>query len=321
VQLLELDPHAVIEGIAIAALAVGAGTAYIYLRGEFTRAARILYEALGESESLIAPLRIHVHRGAGAYICGEETALLESLEGRVGEPRLKPPFPVTSGLWGKPTLVHNVETLACVPLILRHGVAWWKGLGSAAGYGPKLFALSGDIVDPGVYEAPLGITLRELLDRFGRGPRPGRVIQAVFPGGLSAPPLGPGELDTPMDFESLAAHGSMLGSAGVIVIDDARCMVEVAARVLRFYAHESCGKCTPCRHGLATARDLLERIHAGEGDRKMLDHCDHLARRVHHDSFCPLAKGAMAVLAGLLNRFRKDFESHITDVGCGRGRL
>ncbi len=321
VQIMERDPHLLIEGMACAARAIGAETGYIYIRGEFVRAARILEAAIDEAREIIAPFRLFVHRGAGAYICGEETALLESLEGKVGEPRFKPPFPVTHGLWQKPTVVNNVETLSCVAPIIERGVDWWKSLGTANSAGPKLFCVSGDVVKPCFLEAPMGITLRELIFEHAGGPKPGRKVQAVFPGGSSAPPLTGDELDIPMDFKSLDAKKSMLGSAGVIVVDDSRCMVDVARNIIHFYAHESCGKCTPCRDGNEMVHTMLRDMLDGKATQKTIDYFTYMSKRVFDDCFCALAKGSMWAFGTILNKWRDDFILHLEGKGCGRERM
>ncbi|RMH59555.1 MAG: NADH-quinone oxidoreductase subunit NuoF [Candidatus Hydrogenedentota bacterium] len=321
VQIMERDPHRLIEGMAIAAHALEAERAYIYIRGEFVRAWRILEEAIAEAKELIAPLEIFVHPGAGAYICGEETALLESLEGKIGQPRLKPPFPVTHGVFGRPTVVNNVETLSCISLILERGVEWWHSLGTENAHGTKLFCVSGDVVNPGVVEAPMGVTLREIIEEFAGGCRPGRSLQAVFPGGSSAPPLAPDEIDVPMDFKSVAKLDSMFGSAGIIVVDDSRCMVDVAENVIHFYAHESCGKCTPCRDGTTTVEEALKAILDGRGSEEDLRYFEEMPKRIFADCFCPLAKGSMWSFGAIFRKWRDDFEAHVRGGGCGRERM
>lgn len=321
VHIMERDPHMLLEGMAIAGHAIGADVGYLYIRGEFTRPIRILEEAIKEAQEHIAPFKIYLHVGAGAYICGEETALLESLEGKIGEPRLKPPFPVTHGVFQKPTVVNNVETLSCVPLIIEKGVKWWQGLGLPTAHGPKLFCISGDVVNPCVIEAPMGTNLKTLIYDYAGGPRPGREVQAVFPGGSSAPPLAADELDVPMDFKSLADKKSMLGSAGVIVIDDSRCMVDMARNVMHFYAHESCGKCTPCRDGNETVTEKCIDILEGRGTKEMLEYFEFMSKRVFDDCFCALAKGSMWAFGKMYHRWKDDFLAHVNGDGCGRERL
>src|SRR5690554_5021499 len=258
-MLIENHPHQLIEGVLLAAYAIGAARSFIYIRGEFQRGYRVLVKALeaarrkgyvgrnilgsGWSQEIV------VHRGAGAYICGEETGLINSLEGRRGEPRLKPPFPAVAGLYGQPTIVNNVETLSTVPHIINRGAAWFKSIGTERSPGPKIFSVSGHVRRPGNFELPLGVSLRELIFEHAGGMLPGRRFKCVLPGGGSSACLVEEHLDTPMDFESLAAVGSMLGSAAVIVLDDSACVVKAAAALTRFYANESCGQCTPCREG------------------------------------------------------------------------
>ena len=321
VHIMELDPHVLLEGMCIAAHAIGCTRGYIYIRGEFARAARTVEAAIAEAKDLIAPFEIYVHRGAGAYICGEETALLESLEGKIGQPRLKPPFPVTHGLWQKPTVVNNVETLSCLPMIIENGSHWWQEMGSSAGFGTKLFCISGDVKTPCVVETSLGIPLIDLINEYGGGTYDGREIQAVFPGGSSAPPLGPEDLDVPMDFKSVGDKKSMLGSAAVIVIDDSRCMVDVARNIMHFYEHESCGKCTPCGEGNESVHGLIKKILAGEGDESMLEYFEYMSKRVFDDCFCAFAKGSMWSFGKMFHRWRDDFEQHIRGEGCGRKTL
>ena len=258
-ELILVDPHMVLEGIAIASYAIGANTAYIYIRGEFVHEAQILTKAIAEArgkqylgQNILGhgyDLEVHVHRGAGAYICGEETALIESIEGKRGLPRLKPPFPAVVGLFGCPTVVNNVETLACVPHILEHGGAWFAAIGTERSSGTKLFCVSGHVERPGVYEAPMGVSFREIIEDLCGGIRGGRRLKAFIPGGSSAPVLPADKVDTPADFESVAQAGSMLGSGGVIVMDETVDMVWALENLLTFYAHESCGQCTPCREG------------------------------------------------------------------------
>ncbi|MFZ5787623.1 MAG: NADH-quinone oxidoreductase subunit NuoF, partial [Acidobacteriota bacterium] len=274
-EIIEHDPHMVLEGIAIASYAIRANTAYIYIRGEFVRWARILEQAIAEARArgFLGPdvlgsgygLDIWVHRGAGAYICGEETALIESIEGKRGFPRLKPPFPAVVGVFGKPTVVNNVETLACVPHIIERGAAWFASIGRPKNTGPKLFCVSGHVRRPGVVELPLGVTFREIIEEHCGGIRDGHTLKAFFPGGSSAPVMTAAEVDVRADFDACAEAGTMLGSGGVIVLDDSVDMVGAAANLAHFYAHESCGQCTPCREGSDWCMDILDRILDGRG--------------------------------------------------------
>ncbi|MDV2502675.1 MAG: NADH-quinone oxidoreductase subunit NuoF, partial [bacterium] len=256
---IERDPHQLLEGMLITSYAIAAELAYIYIRGEFVHGARVLERAIDEARQagLIGKnilgsgfnCEVYVHRGAGAYICGEETGMLSSLEGMRGEPKLKPPFPAVKGLYGMPTVINNVETLACVPHIVQYGAEWFKSIGTEKSAGPKVFCLSGHVERPGLYEYPLGIPLRDLLEEVGGGVPHGRRLKGVIPGGSSTAVLPPNKLDTPLDFESVAEAGSMLGTASLIVMDKTVCMVKAAANLAHFYSHESCGQCSQCREG------------------------------------------------------------------------
>jgi NADH-quinone oxidoreductase subunit F len=321
-ELMEFDPHMVIEGIAIASYAIKASTAYIYIRGEFVRWARFLEEAIDEARrsgflgrNILGSgfdLDVWVHRGAGAYICGEETALLESLEGKRGFPRLKPPFPAVVGAFGKPTVVNNVETLACVPHIMTRGAHWFASIGRPRNTGPKLFCVSGHVSRPGVYELPLGVSFRELIFEHCGGVRGGKKLKAFFPGGTSAPIMTAAEVDVQADFDACAQAGTMLGSGGVIVMDESVDMVEAAANVAHFYAHESCGQCTPCREGSDWCKDILDRM--GEGHGRPGDP-DTLLRICRFSSngmtICPLGDAYALPIASLVNKFREEFDRRI----------
>ncbi len=325
-EIIEKDPHMLIEGMAIAAYAIGVETAYIYVRGEFDFGARRIEEAIKEAyrerylgDNILASgfnLDIHVFRGAGAYICGEETALIESLEGKRGQPRLKPPFPAIVGLYGCPTVINNVETLACVPHILLRGADWFKGIGPEDSPGTKLFCLSGHVRNPGVYELPMGIALRHLVEKHGGGTRSGKKIKAVIPGGASAPMLPESGLDIDMDFASLASAGTMLGSGGVIVMDETTCIVRVAKRTMGFFHHESCGKCTPCRDGLYWAAKLLKRLEAGKGKKGDVEELESLCDNIFGKTFCPLGDGAALALRGAIKHFRDEFVYHVEKGKC-----
>ncbi|MFQ5534425.1 MAG: NADH-quinone oxidoreductase subunit NuoF [Sphingomonadales bacterium] len=324
--IMEKDPHLMIEGMAIAAYAIGASKAYIYIRGEYQLSTQRTEAALEEAyrkgylgERILGAdfsLDIYVHRGAGAYICGEETALLESIEGRRGQPKLKPPFPAVKGLYDKPTAVNNVETLGCLPGIVRRGAAWFRGIGPDKSPGPKLFCLSGQVRKPGLYELPMGIPLRELVEVHGGGPRSGGRIKAVIPGGVSAPMIPEAGLDVTMDFESLAAAGTMLGSAGVIVLDDTACVVRVAERINEFFQYESCGKCTPCREGLDWTGKILHRLENGGGKHEDLDRLEFLCGSIFGRSFCALGDGAAWALRAAVEHFRDEFVQHIEEGQC-----
>ena len=315
-------PHQLLEGMLIAAYGVGVGTAYIYVRGEYARMAGRLEEAVAEARAagLLGPgifgtrfgLEVTVHLGAGAYICGEETALLESLEGRRGQPRVKPPFPATVGLFRSPTVVNNVETLASVPPILARGADWFRDRGVPKDGGTRLFGVSGAVRRPGVYELPVGTPLREIIEVHAGGAAEGRTIKAVVPGGLSAPVLKADELDIPMDFDSLAKAGSMLGSAGIIVIADGTPLLDVLHVTARFYAHESCGKCTPCRIGTSWILKIVERLKSSGGRPEDLDLIVKLADGIRGKTLCPLGDGAALPIRALVTKFRGELEQAVS---------
>jgi len=322
-ELIECDPHMVIEGIAIACWAIGAHTAYIYIRGEFVRWARILEQALDEARArglvgrsiLGSPfdLDIWVHRGAGAYICGEETALIESLEGKRGFPRLKPPFPAVVGVFGKPTVVNNVETLACVPHIMTRGAAWFASIGRSRNTGPKLYCVSGHVNRPGVYELPLGVTFREIIEQHGGGIRNGGKLKAFFPGGSSAPIMTAGDVDVRADFDGCAEAGTMLGSGGVIVFDESVDIVAAAANLAHFYAHESCGQCTPCREGADWCMDILDRMLDGHGRSADPDTLLRICRFASEGmTICPLGDAFALPISSMVTKFRDEFERRIS---------
>jgi len=317
--LMMADPHSLVEGIIISAFAVRCSHAFIYLRGELVHAGRRLQNAIDEAyaagylgENILGSgfsLKLTLHRGAGAYICGEETALLDSLEGYRGQPRLRPPFPATHGLYQSPTVVNNVESIASVPFIVRHGVDWFRQWGTEKSPGPKLFSLSGHIEKPGQYEVPLGTTMLELLELAG-GMRGGRPLKAFTPGGSSTPLLTGEHLDAPMDFEGMMAAGSLLGTAAIMVLDDSVCIVKTCLRLTQFYAHESCGKCTPCREGTYWMVQILQRLEAGVGSQEdidtLLDTCDNIFGR----SFCALGDGATSPIVSGIQYFRDEFVAH-----------
>ena len=321
-ELIRVDPHMVLEGIAIASYAIGANTAYIYIRGEFVEEAQILAKAIAEAKrkkylgkKILGSsygLEVHIHRGAGAYICGEETALIESIEGKRGLPRLKPPFPAVVGVFGCPTVVNNVETLACVPHILEHGGTWFAGIGTERSTGPKLFCVSGHVERPGVYEAPMGITFREIIEDLCGGMRGGGELKAFIPGGSSAPVLPADKIDTAADFESVAEDGSMLGSGGLIVMDETVDMVWALENLLIFYAHESCGQCTPCREGSDWAVDIVRRIRRGFGQPRDMETLQRIARFASQGmTICPLGDAFCGPIASFLEHFGREFEEAI----------
>ena len=315
-------PHLLLEGVLTSAYAIGAEQAFIYLRGEFKEGYRILEQAIAEAraghflgDDVLGSgrrLEVSLYLGAGAYICGEETALLESLEGRRGLPRLKPPFPATAGLYGMPTVVNNVETLAAVVPIIEMGGAAYAQLGTEGSAGTKIFSVSGHVRRPGNFEVELGkVTLGELLNDLAGGPPEGRKFKAVIPGGSSVPYLTPDKFDTPLDYESLKAAGTMLGSGGVIVLDDSVSIVDASLRLMEFYRHESCGKCTPCREGTMWLQQALERLHGGEGRRGDLLTIQGLCEHIDGQTFCPLGDAAIAALGSALRIFRDEFDQSI----------
>jgi NADH-quinone oxidoreductase subunit F len=320
--LMDENPHIVLEGTMIGAYAIGCNVAYFYIRGEFVKEAKIVEAAIEElySKGLLGKnilgsgynLDIYVHRGAGAYICGEETGLIESLEGKRGWPRIKPPFPAIEGFLRCPTIVNNVETLACVPLIIERGADWFKAIGPEMGPGPKLFCLSGHLNNPGVFELPIGINLRELIYEYGGGIKNGKKLKAVIPGGSSVPVLLAEETDVNMDFESLAAVGTMLGSAGTIVMDEDTCMVDALLNITHFYRHESCGQCTPCREGTNWAERILKKILSGNAEMKDIDLLDEVADHINFRTICPLGDAAAMPIQSFVKKFRHEFEAYIT---------
>ncbi|KIH97823.1 NADH dehydrogenase [Streptomonospora alba] len=325
VPLMLANPHSLIEGVAVAAYAIRSHQAFIYVRGEVLHVIRRLKQAVEEAReaNLIGPdvlgsgfdLDVVVHAGAGAYICGEETALLDSLEGYRGQPRLKPPFPAVAGLYSSPTVVNNVESIASVPLIVRHGAEWFTAMGTEKSAGFGFFSLSGHVERPGQYEAPLGVTLRELLDMAG-GVRAGHSLKFWTPGGSSTPIFTDEHLDTPLDFESVSAAGSMLGTRALQIFDETTCVVHAVGRWIEFYAHESCGKCTPCREGNYWMVQVLDRLERGEGTEadleKLLDICDNLLGR----AFCALGDGAASPVMSSIKYFRQEYIDHVTHGGC-----
>lgn len=324
--LLEGVPHQLIESMIIAAYTIGAEKAYIFLRGEYHLAARRLQQAIDEAyrqnwlgdniQGTDVCLDLYLHSSAGRYICGEETALINALEGRRANPRAKPPFPQFSGLFGKPTVVNNVETLSNLPHILKHGAEWFKGLSPDSDAGTKIYAACGRVKTPGTWELPMGATIRELLYHHGGGMLDGLKLKGLLPGGASTDFLLPEHLDTPMDFDSIAKAGSRLGTGGLIVLDDHNCPVSMVLNLLEFFAQESCGWCTPCRDGTPWAVEVLSRIEQGQGTVEDLDTlaklCDFMWLGKTH---CALAPGAVEPLKSALKYFHDDFEQHI-DQGC-----
>ncbi|RME26082.1 MAG: NADH oxidoreductase (quinone) subunit F, partial [Deltaproteobacteria bacterium] len=327
--IMEHDPHAVIEGAIIASRAIGAHLAFIYVRGEFKKPIRRLSQALTEArqqgylgKNILGSgydLEMWVHPGAGAYVCGEETALIESNEGHRGMPRLKPPFPAQVGLFGGPTVVNNVETLANVPHIINRGAEWFASLGVEKNGGTKLFGVSGHVKRPGLYELPMGVSLFEIIFDHAGGMREGHELKAVIPGGSSTPVLTPEEIDVSMDFDSLAKAGSMLGSGAIIVMDETTCIPRVAARLAKFYAHESCGQCTPCREGVPWIHMLLDRIEEGRGKPGDIDLVLDVCDNIQGHTVCPLGDACAMPVRAMVKKFRHEFERHVTDKRCPIG--
>jgi NADH-quinone oxidoreductase subunit F len=325
-ELVERDPHQLVEGIVIASWALRSHAAFVYTRGEFLYAGNVLERAIAEAYdkgylgSDVAgsdyALDVVIHRGAGAYICGEETALLESLEGRRGQPRLRPPFPVVEGLYSAPTAINNVETLCNVPHIIEHGHHWYSGIGTAKSTGPKVFSLSGKVNRPGNYEAPLGTTARELIEGHAGGILDGRQLKAWTPGGSSTPFLTGEHLDTAMDFESVQAAGSLLGTGALIVLDERDCIVDAALRLTQFYAHESCGKCTPCREGTWWMSKVYQRLEGGLGRMEDIDLLANTGENILFKAFCALADGAVSPVSSSIKYFRDEYEEHVRAKGC-----
>jgi NADH-quinone oxidoreductase subunit F len=320
-ELMQKSPHMLIEGIVIASYAAGATRAFIYIRGEYVLQADVLQAALAEArnagylgEHILGSghsLSLVLHRGAGAYICGEETGLLDSLEGKRGNPRLKPPFPANQGLYQGPTLINNVETLSTVPAIVRMGGAEYAKLGVESSTGTKIVSVSGQVRRPGNYEIELGIPSREIIYELAGGPPQGHALKCWFPGGSSAPVLTAEDLDVPYDFDSLAKAGSMLGSGAIIVVDDSTPILLLAMKVARFYRHESCGKCTPCREGTNWTVKMLERIDAGEATPMDLDIMASVCEHIIGNCLCVLGDAMAMPIGSMIAKFRPELEAHI----------
>jgi NADH-quinone oxidoreductase subunit F len=323
--LLLANPHSLIEGIIIGSYAIRANHSFIYLRGEVVHVFRRVQKAIDDAyaagllgKNILGSgfdLELTLHAGAGAYICGEETALLDSLEGFRGQPRLRPPFPAIAGLYAMPTVVNNVESIASVPAIIANGVEWFQGMGTEKSKGFTLYSLSGHVVNPGQFEAPLGITLREILELAG-GIRPGHQLKFWTPGGSSTPMFTAEHLDVPLDYEGVSAAGSMLGTKALQIFDETTCVVRATLRWVEFYKHESCGKCTPCREGTWWLVQIMKDLEAGKGTEadleKLLDLCDNIAGR----SFCALADGAVSPIISSLKYFRAEYIQHLNEGGC-----
>ena len=305
-EILRRVPHRFIEGCLIAAHAIGSNHVFVYIRGEYAAEYEVLKAAADDvrDAGLLGEVTLVLHRGAGAYICGEETALLDSLEGKRGQPRPRPPFPPISGLYASPTLINNVQTLANVPIIIEKGAAWYAKLGPEASPGTVVYSISGNVERPGNYELPLGTTLRELIYDIGGGIPGGRKLKAIIPGGSSVPVFTPDQLDTPADFDSIQAAGSFLGSAAIIAVDDRACMVQLALRVEKFYMHESCGKCTPCREGTRWMVSFLEKIESGRAEHSDLDLLRNICDRVEGKSLCALGDFAVWPVKSYIDKYR-----------------
>ena len=325
--LIEQDPHAVVEGTLISAFAIGSHTAFIYIRGEMVFGAKRLEQAVAEAyqAGLIGKnifgsgydLDLIVHRGAGAYICGEETGLLSSLEGGRGWPKVKPPFPATHGLFGCPTVVNNVETLAVLPWIIERGAAAYNAMGTEKSKGTKLFSVSGHIARPGVYEVEMGYPFKKFLEDDCGGVPDGRKLKGVIPGGGSMPVLKPDELEkVNLDYESVAAAGSLLGSGGVIVMDERVCMVWAAWNIARFYAHESCGQCSPCREGCHWMEKIFYRVEHGGAQMSDLDLILNIAGNIAGNTICPFGDAAAMPAGAFIRKYRDEFEAHIAAGKC-----
>jgi NADH-quinone oxidoreductase subunit F len=327
-ELMQRNPHQLVEGIAIAALASGAGHAFIFIRGEYDSQADILDAAVAEAygagylgKDILGTgrdLELVVHRGAGAYICGEETALLDALEGKRGNPRLKPPFPAVQGLYGGPTLINNVETLSNVPRIVAKGADWFRQYGTEQSPGTKVVSISGGVRRPGNYEISLGLPTRDLIYDLAGGPLPGRTVKAIYPGGSSSPVLTAAEaMDLPYSFEAMAAAGSMLGSGSVIVADDTVSIPHMALRTARFYHHESCGKCAPCREGTNWTVKMLERVVRGEATPMDLDIISSVQENIMGNCLCVLGDSMAMPVAAMVRKFRGEFEQVMAEAAEG----
>ena len=324
--IFEHDPHAVIEGVMIAAIAINSHKGYIYIRGEYRYLLEIMQKAIADAyakgflgKNIFGSgydLDIYWHGGAGAYEVGEESALMESLEGKRGVPRIKPPFPAVVGLWGGPTVINNAETLATVPHIMLMGGQKYAEIGTPRNGGTRLFCLSGHVAKPGVYELPMGYNLKQMIYEVGGGIANGNKLKAVVPGGSSVPVLKAGEIDVAMDFDAMMKAGTMLGSGGVVVLDDQTCIVKFALRTMQFYQHESCGWCIPCREGTDWLRKTLRRFHAGGGVAKDIDNMQYLAENMLGRTFCPLGDAAAMPTIGFLTKFRNEFEDHLEGRPC-----
>jgi len=319
---MEMDPHQMIEGIIIAGRAIGAKMGFIYIRGEYRYVLDIVQTALDEAYSrnylgknILGSgfdFDLVVHTGAGAYECGEESALMESLEGKRGYPRIKPPFPAVVGLYGCPTIINNVETLSTIPAILLEGGETYANRGTPKNGGTRMLCVAGHVNKPGIYEVPLGMNMKKFIYEVAGGIPGGKKLKAVIPGGSSCPLMKADEIDIPMDYDSVAKAGSMLGSGGMVVMDEDTCMVDMARRIMHFYAHESCGWCIPCREGTSWLRKMLDRFHAGYGRPEDIDLVADLAKNMLGRTFCPLGDAAALPTISIVAKWRNEFEDHLS---------
>ncbi|RKX54777.1 MAG: NADH-quinone oxidoreductase subunit NuoF [Thermotoga sp.] len=324
--IMEGDPHSVLEGMMIAGYATGTNKGYIYIRGEYALSIKRLQKAIDDAreygflgEHILGSgfaFDVEIRRGAGSYICGEETALMESIEGKRGEPRKKPPYPPTCGLWGKPTVINNVETLANIAPIVINGADWFKGIGVEGSRGTKVFNLMGDINWKGVVEIPFGTPLSDIVMNMGKGIRGGRKLKAVVLGGVSGSLITSEELDTPVDFNSLARIEAGPGSGSIVVLDETRCIVDIARDIAYFFRHESCGKCTPCRVGTEEMYRIIDRISKGEGEERDINTLESLGKSMMLTSFCGLGQTAPNVILQSLRKFRDEWLTHIREKKC-----
>ena len=327
--IMEGDPHSLIEGMVIAGYAVGATKGYIYIRGEYYGSIEILRKAIEQAyeygflgENILGSgfsFDLKIRLGAGAYVAGEETALIESIEGKPAKPRLKPPYPPTYGLFGKPTVVNNVETFVNVPRIILNGADWFRSFGTPSSPGTKVFSLVGNVVRKGIVEVPMGTTVRDLVFRFGGGVEKGRQLKMVQTGGSAGTFIGPDKLDVPLDFDSYGKYGVSIGSGVILVIDDTHCAVDLALTVMRFFEHESCGKCTPCREGTRMAVDILTRISRGQGREEDLELLREIAKNAGEASFCGMGQSVPVPLLSILDNFEEEFRAHIGAERCPAG--
>jgi NADH-quinone oxidoreductase subunit F len=316
-----MDPHQLIEGMVIAGKAVDAHRGFIYIRGEYRYVIDIMDVAIAEAyakgylgKNILGSgfdFDLITHTGAGAYECGEESALMESLEGKRGYPRIRPPFPAVVGLYGCPTVINNVETLSTIPAIINGGGEWYAGLGTPRNGGTRLYSISGHVNRPGIYELPLGFPLRRLIEEVAGGVKDGKKLKAVIPGGSSCPLLSADEIDVAMDYDSVAKIGSMLGSGGTVIFDEDTCMVDLARRIMHFYAHESCGWCIPCREGTAWLRKMLDRFHEGAGTAEDIPLIAELSQNMLGRTFCPLGDAAALPTISIVKKWRNEFEDHL----------